>query len=77
MVELRSESDRLKDLKAKMEEYLSNGVKLGWLVDPLRREDHNYRPQQQPELLQHPESVSGNPTLPGFVLDLKTIWVDS
>jgi Uma2 family endonuclease len=76
-VELRSESDRLKDLMAKMEEYLSNGVKLGWLIDPLRREVQIYRTGMEPELLQQPECISGDPTLPGFVLDLRTIWIDS
>ena len=74
VIELRSPSDRLSDIQAKMVEYIQNGARLGWLVDPQLRQVHIYRPGQQVELLEAPESVSGESVLPGFVLDLTKIW---
>ena len=74
VVELRSPSDRLSVLQAKMEEYIANGARLGWLLDPLQRQAHVYRPNAQPEILDNPESISADPELPGFTLDLKPIW---
>jgi Uma2 family endonuclease len=57
-----------------MQEYLDNGAQLGWLLDPLTRRVHVYRPQRPPEILEAPGSVSADPLLPGFVLDLRKIW---
>ena len=74
VVELRSRSDRLSVLQTKMEEYIANGARLGWLLDPLQRQAHIYRPNAQPEILDNPESISADPELPGFTLDLKPIW---
>lgn len=74
VVELRSPSDRFADLRAKMEEYRDNGARLGWLVDPLERQVHVYRPDQPVVLLDDPPEVSGDPELPGFTLDLAPIW---
>ena len=74
VVELRSSSDRLSVLQTKMEEYIANGARLGWLLDPLQRQAHIYRPNAQPEILDNPESISADPELPGFTLDLKPIW---
>ena len=74
VVELRSDSDRLTVLQSKMEEYIANGARLGWLLDPLQRQAHIYRPNAQPQILDNPESVSADPELPGFTLDLKPIW---
>ena len=74
VVELRSPSDRLPALMAKMEEYRDNGVRLGWLIDPLERCVHVYRPSREVEVLQNPTQISGDPELPGFVLDLAPIW---
>lgn len=74
VVELRSPSDRLPDLQAKMEEYRQDGVRLGWLVDPQERAVHVYRPGQDVEVLEDPSEVSGDPELPGFVLDLGPVW---
>ena len=74
VIELRSPSDSLSDVRAKMVEYIQNGARLGWLVDPQLRQVHIYRPDQQAELLEAPESVSGEAVLPGFVLDLTKIW---
>lgn len=73
-VELRSPSDRLDDLRAKMEEYRDNGVRLGWLLDPQERRVHVYRPATEPEVLAKATEVSGDPELPGFRLDLEPIW---
>ncbi len=74
VLELRSPSDRLPDLRAKMEEYRSCGVRLGWLIDPEERRVHVYRPALPPEVLEAPTRVTGDPELPGFVLDLEPIW---
>ena len=74
VIELRSPSDRLSDVQEKMAEYLENGIRLGWLIDPQSRRVHVYRPGQTVEILEEPETVSGDPVLPGFVLDLGVIW---
>jgi Uma2 family endonuclease len=74
VVELRSPSDPLETLKAKMAEYLANGAKLGWLLDPEEREVYVYRPGSDLVCLKDPDSISGEPVLPGFVLDLAKIW---
>lgn len=76
VVELRSSTDRRAHLEAKMEEYLANGARLGWLVDPV--EDPPtvtvYRPDADPETLRAPESVPGDPVMPGFTLGLEAVW---
>ena len=74
LIELRSETDRLDELHAKMSEYVSVGLRLGWLIDPLQKRVHIYRPDKQPEILLTPETVSCEDVLPGFVLNLKAIW---
>jgi len=74
VVELRSESDTLKDLSDKMQQYMNNGVKLGWLIDRKRRRVYIYRPGVPVQQLDNPETVSGDPELPGFVLKLGEIW---
>ena len=76
VIEIRSSSDRLGDLQRKMEEYISNGARLGWLIDSIDRRHrvYVYRPGVDVEMLEGPESVSGDPELPGFVLDLQPIW---
>lgn len=76
VVELRSESDRLTTAQAKMEEYMANGARLGWLIDPVdpRHRVYIYRPDTPVEILEGPDAVSGDPELPGFVLDLKPVW---
>jgi Uma2 family endonuclease len=74
VVEIKSPSDKLADLEAKMEEYRENGVRLGWLIDPEARRVHVYRPERQVETLEGPLGVTGDPELPGFVLDLGPVW---
>lgn len=74
VVELRSKSDRPPVLREKMIEYMSVGVRLGWLIDPLTRQVEVYRPNQPVVVLDNPATISGDPELPGFTLDLAAIW---
>lgn len=74
VVELRSQSDTLSGLKNKMEEYIDNGALLGLLIDRKNRKVYIYRPNQQPEILDNPETVNCEPILPGFVLQMSKIW---
>lgn len=74
VVELRSPTDRLKDLQEKLQEYIANGARLGWLIDPLEKRVYIYRPDQPVEVLDDPPSVSGEPVLPGFVLHVRELW---
>ncbi|MEG4998090.1 Uma2 family endonuclease [Microcoleus sp. B4-D4] len=73
VVELRSKTDSLKKLQEKMQEYIDNGARLGWLIDRQNRRVEIYRPGQDVEILQNPATVSGEDVLPGFVLDLAEI----
>ena len=74
VIELRSESDRLVALQRKMEEYIANSARLGWLIDPMYRRVYVYRPHAPVETLDDPQSISGEPELPGFTLDLGPVW---
>ena len=76
VIELRSSSDSLTDLRAKMQEYMENGARLGWLIDPLAnpKQVYIYRPQAEVEVLEDANSISGEPELPGFTLDLTRLW---
>jgi len=57
-----------------MQEYIDNGTLLGLLIDRKNRNVYIYRPNQEPEILENPETVSGEPVLPGFVLRMAKIW---
>ncbi|GAX44924.1 hypothetical protein NIES4075_59430 [Tolypothrix sp. NIES-4075] len=74
VVELRSSSDRLGSLQAKMREYIDNGAVLGWLIDPQQRRVEIYRPGLAVEVLENPTELSGEAVLPGFVLNLRRVW---
>lgn len=74
VVELRSLTDRLSDLQEKMQEYLDNGARLGWLIDPLEKRVYVYRPDQPIEVLDDPATLSGDPVLPGFVWQVRELW---
>ena len=78
VIELVSPSDlknqRYKDLQAKVQEYLNNGVQLGWLIEPWAKTVEIYRSQQQVEILNNPQTLSGEDILPGFALDLTEIF---
>ena len=73
-IELRSSSDRLTVLRRKMDEYMENGVRLAWLIDTIDCRAHIYRPGVQVEVLDRPDSLSGDPELPGFILNLIPVW---
>ncbi|MXY47361.1 MAG: Uma2 family endonuclease [Chloroflexi bacterium] len=76
VVELRSTSDSISALQAKMQEYMDNGARLGWLIDTLSTPPrvHVYRPGTEVEILDEPTEISGAPELPGFVLNMTRIW---
>ncbi|AFZ42834.1 protein of unknown function DUF820 [Halothece sp. PCC 7418] len=73
VVELRSRSDQLKPLQEKMQEYLENGARLGWLIDPQQQRVEIYRQGKEKEILEHPTELSGEEVLPEFVLTLSRI----
>jgi Uma2 family endonuclease len=73
VVELRSKTDSLKKLQDKMQEYIDNGARLGWLIDRQNRRVEIYRPDREVEIIQNPATLSGEDVLPGFVLDLAEI----
>ncbi|NEO76361.1 Uma2 family endonuclease [Moorena sp. SIO4G3] len=74
VVELMSPSDSLEKTRGKMREYMENGARLGWLINRKQRKTEIYRPHQAVEILNNPDTISGEDVLPGFVLDLSTIW---
>ncbi len=74
IIELRSPSDSLKPLQEKMQEYMDNGCRLGWLINPKDRQVEIYRQGQEKEILENPPTLSGEDILPGFVLNLQLIW---
>ena len=74
VVELRSPSNNLTQLYLKMFEYLENGASLGWLIDPFKRQVYVYRPGEEVVILDNPETVSADPLLPGFKLNLTELW---
>ena len=83
-VELVSETDseavaslrasEVEETRSKMQEYVDNGLRLGWLINPRTRQVEIYRPNQAVEVLQSPTTLSGEDVLPGFVLDLQPIF---
>ena len=76
VIELRSSSDTLAGIQRKMAEYMENGVRLAWLIDPLdpALRVYVYRPGADVETLDAPDTLSGEPELPGFALDLQPVW---
>jgi Uma2 family endonuclease len=73
-VELVSEIDDLEEIQQKMQEYIENGLRLGWLINPKTQTIEIYRPNQAVEVLQSPSTITGEDVLPGFVLNLQPIW---
>ena len=71
VAEIVSGSDRLPPLQRKMERYIANGARLGWLIDPYRRRVWVYRPGVEPEYLDDPETITGDPVMPGFVFEVR------
>lgn len=76
LVELKSASDEIEDLQSKMQEYLENGLKLGWLIDPESQNIYIYKPHQPVTILNNPQTISGEDILPEFILDLTGILTD-
>jgi len=74
VIEIMSPSDNLKKLQNKMEEYIENGCRLGWLINRKKQEVEIYRPGKEVEVLQLPQTISGENILPGFVLKMDKIW---
>lgn len=71
VVEVVSPSDRLRDQQVKMEEWLKNGVQLGWLIDPNNQQAWVYEPNQDPvHVPSFDQTLLGGATLPNFSLDL-------
>jgi Uma2 family endonuclease len=73
-IELLSPSDNLAKNQEKMQEYLDNGMMLGWLINPVQQQVEIYRQGKQVEILNAPNNLSGENVLSGFVLDLQLIW---
>lgn len=74
VIELRSRTDDIEDLEAKMQEYMDNGVRFGWLIDPQTQQVKIYRQGQSVETLQSPLTLSGETVLPEFLLDLSRLF---
>ena len=74
VVELRSSSDSLGELREKMREYIANGAQLGWLLDPTTRSVYVYRANGSVEEIKNADRVEGESLLAEFVLNLKQIW---
>lgn len=70
IIELRSETDRLKTLQEKMQEYIDNGLRLGWLINPQDKEVEIYRSGKPVEIVQLSAVLSGEDVLPGFELQI-------
>jgi Uma2 family endonuclease len=74
VLELKSPSDEIATLQAKLEEYLANGAQLGWLIDPEQQRVYTYSPDQPVQDFHRPDTLSGDPVLPDFVMDFTLIW---
>jgi Uma2 family endonuclease len=72
--EIRSQTDVLRTLRAKMEEYIASGAQVGWLIDPSTRRVFTFRPDRPMETLLNPSAIAGDPVLSGFVLEVGGIW---
>jgi Uma2 family endonuclease len=74
VIEILSPNDSLKKTQMKMQEYIENGCRLGWLINRKKQEVEIYRPGQDVEVLKIPQTLSGESILPGFVLNMQRIW---
>jgi len=74
VIELRSPTDKLKSLREKMQEYQRLGVRLGLLINPQHQQVESYRPGQETQILDCPMEIDCGEVMPGFVLDLRTMW---
>ena len=76
VVEVRSRTDNVAATLAKMQEWMDGGTRLGWFIDPYERRVYVYRPDQPAEILDNPETLSGEDLLPGFVLQVRRLVFD-
>ena len=77
LVEIRSRTDRLPPFLGKLAEWMAAGAKLGWGIDPRHRRAYIYRAgQDEPEILDNPETLSGEDVLPGFVFAVRRLIFD-
>ena len=77
VVEIRSRTDRLPPFLAKMAEWMAAGARLGWGIDPRQRRAYIYRPgQDAPEILDNPETLSGEDILPAFTFPVRRLIFD-
>jgi Uma2 family endonuclease len=74
VIELWSKTDRLRPLQAKLQEYLANGCRLGWLINVQDRQVEIYRPDQAPEVLDNPSTLSGESVLPELLVTTDALW---
>ncbi|KAB8331122.1 Uma2 family endonuclease [Scytonema tolypothrichoides VB-61278] len=74
VIEILSPNDSLKKTQKKMQEYMENGCRLGWLINRKKQEVEIYRPEQHVEVLKLPQTLSGENVLPGFILNMQKIW---
>ncbi len=74
VIELRSASDTLKSLQEKMQEYIENGLRLGFLIDRENKTVYVYRPKHPVEVLANPDIVKSDPELSGLIITMATIW---
>jgi Uma2 family endonuclease len=74
VVEIVSPTDSWIRTQAKMQEYMDNGCRLGWLLDPKLKRVQIYRQGQDLQMLEDPETLSGEDVLPGFTLRIREIW---
>lgn len=74
VIELKSPSDSLAVVQGKMREYIANGARLGWLLEPELRRVHVYRPGAPVEIVEGCAALSADPVLPGLVVSLAPVW---
>ena len=74
VIEVRSGTDRLKELRAKMAMWIANGAEVAWLIDPQRKVVEIYRSGDSPEVLHEPSSVQGTGPVAGFELVMARVW---
>lgn len=74
VIELRSENDAVEPLQQKMQEYINNGLRLGWLINTQEQQVEIYRAERPKQVLQNPAQIDGEEVLPSFVFDLSIFW---
>lgn len=74
VIELRSPTDKLAPLQNKMREYIANGTVLGWLINSQDKQIEISRSGQDVEVLNSPQTISGENVLSGLILNLESIW---